>query len=322
METNARKNPTHGLHHVSAIAGDPQENVDFYTGTMGMRLVKRSINQDAPDTYHLFYADAVGTPGTDLTFFPMPGARSAAPGPGQIIEVLLAVPVGSLGFWQERLGANGVTTGEVETRFGEQALPFNDPHGLGLAFVETADAREFVAWKKSPVPAEHQVRGLHAVRMVERAMEPTETLLTAVMGLEKVGQDGDWHRYRTPGGGSGTYADVRVATDDAPGRGGVGGVHHAAWRMHDDDQEDTLRAYVEQVGLSPSPPIDRFWFRSVYFREPGGVLFELATDGPGFSLDEDSAHLGETLVLPPWLEARRQEIEAGLPALTTPHAGA
>jgi len=322
METNARKNPTHGLHHVSVIAGAPQENVDFYTGTMGMRLVKRSINQDAPDVYHLFYADGAGTPGTDLTFFPMPGTRRASPGPGQIVEVPLAVPVGSIGFWQERLEVRGVKTDEVQTRFGEQALPFKDPHGLGLSLVETDDARAFVPWEKSPVPVEHQVRGLHAVRMLERTMEPTETLLTAVMGLEKVGQDGNWHRYRTPGGGSGTYADVRVAHGPMRGEGGVGGVHHVAWRMHDDDQEDTLRAYIERVGLSPSPPIDRFWFRSVYFREPGGVLFELATDGPGFSLDEDSAHLGETLVLPPWLEGRRQEIEAGLPVLATSHAGA
>lgn len=322
MEPTTQRPATHGLHHVSVIAGDPQENVDFYTGTMGMRLVKKSINQDAPDTYHLFYADAVGTPGTDLTFFPIPAARRASPGSGQIVEVPLAVPVGSLAFWQEWLGERGVTTGAVGTRFDERTLPFGDPHGLRLALAETDDARPFVPWERSPVPAEHQVRGLHAIRMLVRQMEPTETLLTDVMGLHEVGQDGDWHRFGTPGGGSGTYADVRVSPDEAPGRGGVGGVHHAAWRMHDADEEDALRRFIEQVGLSPTPPIDRFWFRSVYFREPGGVLFELATDGPGFALDEDTAHLGETLVLPPWLESRRSEIEAGLPTLDTPHVGA
>ncbi len=311
-----------GLHHVSVIAGDPQENVDFYTGVMGMRLVKKSINQDAPDTYHLFYADAVGTPGTDLTFFPIPAAPRARPGPGQIVEVPLAVPVGSLAFWQERLEVHGVTTRAVETRFGERTLPFKDPHGLRLALVETDDARTFVPWEKSPVPAEHQVRGLHAVQMWVHRLEPTETLLTEVMGLEKVGEDGGWHRYGTPGRGSGTYADVKATPASAAGRGGVGGVHHAAWRVRDGDEEDALRGLIEQVGLSPTPPIDRFWFRSVYFREPGGVLFELATDGPGFARDEDPEHLGETLVLPPWLESRRAQIEAGLPTLETPRAGA
>ncbi len=321
MEPNAHKPAPHGIHHVTALAGDAQENVDFYVGTMGMRLVKKSINQDAPNVYHLFYADAVGTPGTDLTFFPFPTASRASAGAGQVVEVPLAVPAGSLDFWQERLGEHGVTTGEVETRFGERALPFQDPHGLRLALVETDDERPFVAWTQSPVPAEHQVRGLHAVRIWERATEPTETLLTAVMGMEKIAEDGDWQRYAAPGGGSGTYADVKIVADAAPGRGGAGGVHHVAWRMRDDDQEDALRSYIERVGLRPSPPIDRFWFRSVYFHEPGGVLFELATDGPGFARDEEPEHLGETLVLPPWLEAQREQIEAGLPVLTTPHVG-
>lgn len=229
------------------------------------------------------------------------------------------MPTGSLAYWKARLDENGVTTGEVETRFGEQTLPFEDPHGLGLALVETGDARDFVPWEKSPVPAEHQVRGLHAVRMLARALEPTETLLTRVMGLEKVGQDGDWHRFGVPGGGSGTYADVRVAHGVVRGGGGVGGVHHAAWRVHDEEEEVALRRFVEQVGLRPTDPIDRFWFQSVYFREPGGVLFELATDGPGFARDEDPEHLGEVLVLPPWMESRRQQIEAGLPTLDTPH---
>ena len=210
-----------------------------------------------------------------------------------------------------------MTVGAVETRFGERALPFADPHGLRLSLVETDDARAFVPWEESPVLADRQVRGLHAIRMSVRQLEPTEALLTRVMGLEKVGEDGGWHRFGVPDGGSGTYVDVEAVPDDAPAAGGVGGVHHAAWRVHDDEQEVALRRSVEQVGLRPSEPIDRFWFRSVYFREPGGVLFELATDGPGFAQDEDLAHLGETLVLPPWLESRREQIEAGLPALTT-----
>lgn len=310
----------HGLHHVTVIAGDPQENVDFYTGALGMRLVKKSVNQDAPDTYHLFYADEVGSPGTDLTFFPWPDLPTARPRVGQIVEVPLAVPRGSLPYWQERLAEHNVPTQDIETRFGERTLPFEDPHGLRLALVETDDDRTFEPWSHSPVPAEHQIRGMHAVRMWQHELEPTETLLTEVMGFDKVGTDEDWHRYGVEGGGSGTLAEVKVV-DQSPRTsnrvGGTGAVHHAAWRMHDSDEERALRSVIEQAGLQPSPQIDRFWFKSVYFREPGGVLFELATDGPGFTVDEDPADLGRSLVLPPSLEDRRDEIEADLPPLDT-----
>jgi glyoxalase family protein len=311
----------HGLHHVTVIAGDPQENIDFYTGVLGMRLVKKSVNQDAPDTYHLFYADAVGSPGTDLTFFPWPDLPKARPRVGQIVEVPFAVPAGSLDYWQERLAEHGVSTQDVEPRFGERTLPFEDPHGLRLALVETDDDREFEPWAHSPVPAEHQVRGMHAVRMWQHELAPTETLLTEVMGLVKVDEDDGWHRYGVEGEGSGTFAEVKVV-DQHPRTsnrvGGTGAVHHAAWRMRDADEELALRDVVERVGLQPSPQIDRFWFKSVYFREPGGVLFELATDGPGFTVDEDPEDLGTSLVLPPSMEDQRAEIEANLPPLDTP----
>ncbi len=305
----------HGLHHVTAIAGDARENLAFYTGVLGMRLVKKSVNQDAPDTYHLFYADGAGTPGTDLTFFPWPDLPRARPGTGQIVEVMLAVPPGSLAYWQARLRASGRAFSEPETRFGETALPFEDPHGLRLALVETDDPRDFTPWERSPVPPAHQVRGLHAVRMWERDLAPTEALLTGWMGFEKRGTEAGWHRYGVEGGGSGALVDVRVVPEGPRGRGGAGGVHHAAWRVRDDEEQRALRRRIEAAGLQPTPPIDRFWFRSVYFREPGGVLFELATDGPGFAVDEDPEHLGTSLVLPPWLEARRREIEAALPPL-------
>lgn len=307
----------HGLHHVTVVSGDPQENLDFYTGTMGMRLVKRSINQDAPDTYHLFYADAAGSPGTDLTFFPWPDLPRARPGVGQIVEVPLAVPAASLGFWRERLDEHGVAVGEMETRFGERTLPFEDPHGLRLALVGIEEERAFAPWERGPVPAEHQVRGLHAVRMWERALEPTEVLLTRVMGFEKVAEEDGWHRYGI-GGASGTFAEIRVMPDEGRGSGGAGGVHHAAWTVRDDAEERAMQALLGRVGLQPTQTIDRFWFQSVYFREPGGVLFELATEGPGFDRDEDPDRLGETLILPPWFEARRAEIEAGLPPLDVP----
>jgi glyoxalase family protein len=311
----------HGLHHVTVIAGDPQENVDFYTRVLGMRLVKKSVNQDAPDTYHLFYADGVGSPGTDLTFFPWPGLPSARPRAGQIVEVPLAVPGGSLGFWRERLDEQGGATSAVETRFGERTLRFEDPHGLRLALVESDDDRAFVPWEQSPVPVAHQVRGLHAVRLWEHELEPTERLLTEQMGFTKVDTDDGWHRYGVDDGGSGTYAEVKVV-DQHPRTsnrvGGTGAVHHAAWRMRDADEQEALRDVVAGAGLQPTPPIDRHWFTSVYFREPGGVLFELATDGPGFTVDEAPDALGTSLVLPPSMEDRRDEIEAALPPLDAP----
>ena len=308
----------HGIHHVTAIAGDPQENLDFYVGVMGLRLVKKSVNQDVTHTYHLFYADDKGTPGTDLTFFPWPDMGPARLGVGAANEVSFAVPRGSLAFWRDRLTTAGVTVGADETRFGEAVLPFRDPHGLPLALVETDRERPFAVWADSPVPAARQVRGMHSVRLLERDLAGTEALLTRLMGFSLVAEEDGWRRFGVHGGAPGELVDVKAAPTERRGQWGVGGVHHVAWRVRDDDEEMTLRAAIETVGLSPTPQIDRFWFRSVYFREPGGVLFELATDGPGFGRDEDPAHLGEALILPPWLEVQRQQIEAVLPRLTAP----
>lgn len=304
----------HGLHHVTAISGAPQETLHFYTQVLGLRLVKTSVNQDAPDTYHLFFADGAGSPGTDITFFPWPDMQRGKEGVGQVVEVPFAIPEGSLPYWHDRLSEHDVALGEEESRFGEATLPFTDPHGLRLAVVETGDDREFTAWAKSPVPEEKQIRGMHAVRMWQRQLAPTEALLTQVMGMEKVGEENGWHRYGLEGA-SGTLAEVKVTADGQGGRGGTGTVHHAAWRMRDSEEEMALRDVIAKVGLRPSKQIDRFWFKSVYFREPGGVLFELATDGPGFTADEDLEHLGESLILPPWLEPKREQIEAALPDL-------
>lgn len=306
----------HGLHHVTCIAGDPQENLDFYTKVLGMRLVKKSINQDAPDTYHLFYADAAGSPGTDLTFFPWPDAAPGRHGVGMTNEVILAVPAGSLGWWRARLDEKKVRRGEESVRFGEKVLPFTDPHGLELALVEISEDRPFVAWDKSPVPAEKQIRGFHAVRLWEHDPAPTARLLQDVMGLAPVGNEDGWQRFGL-GGRSGTLIDVKAFPDERRGVWGLGSVHHIAWRVTDTEEEMAVRGAVAGSGLHPTPQIDRFWFRSVYFKEPGGALFELATDGPGFGIDEDPAHLGEMLVLPPWYEAQRTEIEAGLTKLNT-----
>ncbi|MDZ7292113.1 MAG: ring-cleaving dioxygenase [candidate division KSB1 bacterium] len=313
------KPSVHGLHHVTAISGDAQENLNFYVGVMGMRLVKKSVNQDAPDTYHLFYADGVGNPGTDLTFFPWPNMPAARLGNGFTVEVPFAVPKGALAYWQERLVKNKVELGKIETRFGEKVLPFKDPHGLLLALVETDDARQFVAWEKSPIPPEYQLRGMHAVRLWERDLKPTEVLLTQIMGFDYLGTEDGWHRYGVAGGSSGKIIEVKELPKEHRGQWGTGGVHHVAWRMSDSQEEMALRDALEQAGLWPTTQIDRFWFKSVYFREPGGTLFELATDGPGFARDEKLEHLGEQLILPPWLEPQRREIEAALPRLEVPY---
>ncbi|HEX2779094.1 MAG TPA: ring-cleaving dioxygenase [Gemmatimonadaceae bacterium] len=307
-----------GLHHVTCIAGDPQENLDFYTGLLGMRLVKKTVNQDVPGTYHLFYADGEGHAGTDLTFFPWPDMGPVSPGVGLASEVGLAVPAGSLEYWEHRLSRAGVATEPIVIRFGERALPFTDVHGLRVALIETSDAREFSPWAESPVPAERQVLGLHSMRLVERDVESTANFVVRTLGFTAVGEEDGWHRFAIIGGGSGRVVDVRAEPREARGRWGVGAVHHVAWRVPDDQAEMEVRERVDEARRRPTPVIDRFWFRSVYFLEPGGVLFELATDGPGFAIDESPESLGESLVLPPWLEPRRREIEAGLPVLQLP----
>jgi glyoxalase family protein len=326
-----------GLHHVTAIAGPAQENLDFYAGVLGMRLVKRSVNQDDPGTYHLFYADAEGHAGTDLTFFPWAHLAPSREGHGLSSEVSLAVPPQTLDWWGTRLSGYGVRTGPIETRFGERALPIVDPHGLRVALVESLPAvgRGFTTWDASPVPPERQIRGLHGARVVERDPAATAAFLTTVLGFQAHASDGPWQRFVVPGpavgadassggllsGGSGRHLDVAAAAADARrGAWGTGSIHHLAWRVDDDAHERELRDRVAGAGAHPTPVIDRFWFKSVYFKEPGGVLFELATDGPGFAVDEAADALGESLVLPPWLESQRGQIAAILPPIVYPPA--
>jgi glyoxalase family protein len=304
-----------GIHHITAICGDPQENLDFYTGLLGMRLVKKSVNQDAPDTYHLFYADADGNPGTDLTFFPFRHSPPGRLGVGLGVEIALAIPDGSHEYWLDRLTQNGAKVTGHEVRRGERAITLTDPHGQLLALVETSDERTHTTWDKSSVPAEHQIVGLHAVRAWERESALTAAFLTGVLGFSDYGEQDGWHRYGVEGGGSGKHIELREMPDQARGTWGVGTMHHVAWRVADDSVELRVRERVAAAHRRPTEVIDRFWFKSVYFLEPGGVLFELATDGPGFTADEPLEHLGEQLVLPPWLEPNRAEIEASLPPL-------
>jgi glyoxalase family protein len=310
--------PVNGLHHVTCIAGPAQENLDFYAGVLGMRLVKKSVNQDDPGTYHLFYADAAGAPGSDLTFFPW--AQMAPPrlGHGLAVEVALAVPPESLAFWAARLERYGTPLGAPETRFGDDVLTLVDPHGLRLALVtEPATTRPgFTPWTDGPVPSEHQVRGLYGARVWERDAGRSIAFVTTAMGMERRGDEGGWTRYGSAGGPG--VLEVQERADGPRGAWGVGSVHHLAWRVDDDEHQLAVRAQVTAAGANATEVIDRFWFRSVYYKEPGGVLFELATDGPGFAVDEEPAHLGETLVLPPWLEPHRARIEGVLPTLTPP----
>ena len=308
-----------GLHHVTAIAGPAQENLDFYAGVLGMRLVKRSVNQDDPGTYHLFYADAEGSPGTDLTFFPWDLEAPRREGHGLSVEVSLAVPHGSLAFWGERLTRYGTRLADVEARFGRRALPLVDPHGLRVALVESERTeRRFAPWAMSPVAAERQIRGLDGARLWERDLSRTASFLIGTLGFRPIGVENGWHRYGLGEAGSGETIDVLETPDAARGAWGNGSIHHLAWRVDDEAGQLEVRDRIESAGRRPTPVIDRFWFRSVYFLEPGGVLFELATDGPGFAVDEDPARLGEKLVLPPWLEPRRAEIESALPGLVAP----
>jgi glyoxalase family protein len=304
-----------GLHHITAIAGPPQENLDFYSGVLGMRLVKKSVNQDDPGTYHLFYADAEGHPGTDLTFFPWVQMAPPRIGHGLAVEVGLEVPKGSLDFWGSRLEKYGTHPNPIEMRFGDKTMSLVDPHGLRVALIEPAgtSARQFSPWEHSSVPPEHQVRGLYGAQIWERNLAPTAEFLTRVLGFRKLGEERGWTRYGFDNAAG--IVDVREAADAQRGTWGVGSVHHLAWRVDDDAHQLAVRAQVEGAGRNPTTVIDRFWFKSVYFKEPGGVLFELATDGPGFAVDEEREHLGEALVLPPWLEPARSRIEAVLPPL-------
>ena len=307
-----------GIHHITAIAGNAQENLDFYTSVFGMRLVKRSVNQDDPGTYHLFYADADGHPGTDLTFFPFRFSAPGHLGVGLGVEIALAIPKGSQEYWNERLADLGANVTGTEQRRGDRAIKLTDPHGQHLALVEAPERRDFAAWDKSSVPADKQILGLHAVRVWERDMDATTSFLSQILGFQNLGEEDGWHRFGVGSGGSGEHIEIREMPNERRGAWGIGTMHHVAWRVADESVELKLRERIAKANRRPTEVIDRFWFKSVYFLEPGGVLFELATEGPGFTADEPLEHLGETLVLPPWLEPHRAQIEAALPVLSGP----
>ncbi|HEX8297991.1 MAG TPA: ring-cleaving dioxygenase [Rubricoccaceae bacterium] len=311
-----------GLHHVSAITARIADNKRFYTETMGMRLVKRSVNQDDVSAYHLFYADAAGSPGTDLTFFDYAGARRETPGTRSITRTGLRVSgETSLQYWAQRLAAAGVVHTPTIERDGRLTLDFEDAEGQRLMIVDDGGLGDApVVWDASPVPAEHQIRGLGPVVMSVPVLEQTDLMLRAVLNMRAVRtydapDGGTTHVYEMgEAGQGGAHAELHVAVQpDLPVvRPGAGGVHHVAFRTPDEAQYHAWSARLTEFGLPHSGEVDRYYFRSLYVREPGGILFEIATDGPGFAVDEDEATLGETVVLPPRLEPRRAEILAGL----------
>lgn len=297
-----------GLHHVTAICGHPRRTREFHERVLGLRLVKRTVNYDDPGTWHLYFGTEVGAPGTIVTFFPWMGAPHGRVGAGQCGLLSYAVPPESLGWWIERFVRHGVTHGLPATRHGQRVLEFRDPDGMFCELVSTPEASDRAPWTGSDVPADVAIRGLHAVTIwVERLLE-TRELLERVLGFQHVSEDGLHHRFATNTGRSGTFLDVRVVGGFMRGAEGAGTVHHVAWRVADDRAQQALRERIADHEIAITGQLDRTYFRSMYFREPGGTLFELATDQPGFTVNEPRESLGEALMLPPWLEPARPAI--------------
>ena len=313
-----------GVHHVTAIASDPQRNLDFYAGLLGLRLVKRTVNFDDPQSYHFYFGDEVGTPGSIMTFFPWPGARRGRQGTGQVAVTSFSVLPGSLGFWVERLVRHGVAhEGPVKRATGgesaERVISFKDPDGLLLEIVGHPGADARPAWDGAPgIPREHAIHGFHAVTLWLESGDATERVLTETLGFRALSEREGTRRFAVGDGGPGTLVDLRTVGGFVQGSSGAGTVHHVAFRLPDDETQLAVRAQVGAAGLHATPVIDRNYFHSVYFREPGGVLFELATDLPGFAIDEPVERLGERLMLPPQYEPRRAQIEAVLPRIHLP----
>ncbi|HYO08192.1 MAG TPA: ring-cleaving dioxygenase [Tepidisphaeraceae bacterium] len=310
-----------GIHHVTAITADAQKNVDFYVGVLGLRLVKRTVNFDDPSSYHLYYGDALGRPGTIMTFFAWPGAPRGRVGPPQVVATSFAVPPAALGYWTERLKQHGVDVQAAPPRFGDAVIGFADPDGMRLEIVGTDSASA----SASPGGGDNDnaLRGFHGVTLSEEGYENSARLLTELMGFRADGSEGNRFRYRAggdaaSGGGFASVVDLLCQPDGRHGTLGAGIVHHVAFRTPDDAQQQAWRGEIVRRGFNVSPVMDRTYFHSIYFREPGGVLFEIATDPPGFTADESPEALGQKLMLPRAVEAHRAALEKLLPPLRVP----
>lgn len=307
-----------GIHHITAMAGDPQQNIDFYTGVLGLRLIKVTVNFDDPLAYHLYYGDNMGRPGSVLTFFPWPGAVRGRRGTGQVAAITFAVPEGSQSYWRDRLTASGAAVEEPQARFGNEVAAFVDPDGLALELAATGDAGDPSSWARSPVPDEYAIRGFHSATLSAGSLEPTARLLSETLGFRLAAEESGRFRYQVGDGGPGAVVDIVPDPAAAPGQVSTGTVHHIAWRTGSDDEQEAWREKIADTGNNVTPVMDRRYFRSIYFREPGGALFEIATDLPGFAVDETPDRLGTALKLPPWLERVRSVIEEKLPRLRLP----
>lgn len=310
-----------GLHHITAVASDAQANVDFYEGVLGQRLVKTTVNFDDPGTHHLYYGDEVGSPGTIMTFFPWRHVGPGRRGNGETGLVSYAVRPDSLGYWAERLQRSAATVDGLEERFGEEVLLFHDPDGLALGIVGTDASATLRHWNDGPVPKEHALRGFHGVTLWVGEAGPSATVLGECLGYELIGSEGPRHRFRAAARDVGLFIDLEERPGGAPGSFGVGSVHHIAFRTVDDEEQLEYRVKLTGAGHDVTPVQDRQYFHSIYFREPGGVLLEIATDAPGFVYDEPIESLGDALKLPLWLERDRARIEKLLAPFVRPKAG-
>jgi len=309
-----------GIHHVTAITADAQKNIAFYCGVLGLRFVKLTVNFDDPGSYHLYYGDELGRPGTILTFFAWPGGSPGRKGPPQVTATALAAPASAIDFWSERLGSSKVQLETKASRFGETVLSFADPDGMRLEIVATAGQASNTGRGSAggPIPQEHAIGGFFGVTLSEEGYENTARLLTDVMGFRADGREANRFRYRAGTDQMGQVVDL-VCTSDAPkGSMGAGAVHHVAFRTPDNAQQTAWRSEIVRLGYNASPVMDRKYFHSIYFREPGGVLFEIATDNPGFTIDETPRDLGTRLMLPEQVEPYRARLEKMLPPIVLP----
>jgi glyoxalase family protein len=306
------------IHHVTAIAGDPVQNLGFYARDLGLRFVKKTVNFDDPSTYHFYYGDETGSPGTILTFFPWTNAPAGRSGVGETRQTAFRVPLRSIDYWTERFSKKGISYEPLEKRFGEPVLPFTDPDGMALALVGIADAESESGWSNKEIPSEHAIRGLQGVTLLLDSAQKTAAILTDVFGFREVAREGSVIRFAAAGDVKGSVVDIYEAPGVLRGHQGRGSVHHIAFRAADDVQQAQMtEKLIRTHGRHPTEQKDRKYFRSIYFREPGGVLFEIATDIPGFAVDEPVEALGQHLKLPEFLESRRREIEGLLPVLGT-----
>lgn len=306
-----------GIHHVTCITGDVQKCVDFYVGVLGLRFVKKSINQDLPDTYHIYFGDYVGSPGTAMTFFGWPTWPKQRAGSGQVTTVSFQVPRGSLDFWSGRLKNLGIEHSRA-ARFDTDLLVLRDADGIAIELVGDATDERWQPWKEGPVDPDRQIRGFHSVSLTVAEAEATADLLTQTMGFRQAGAEGRRTRFETGGGGPHAIVEVVESPEGPAGEESIGTVHHVAWRTADAQTQTAWRQKLLAAGRNVTPVIDRWYFKSIYYREPGGVLYEIATDSPGFTIDEPPEKLGTSLSLPPWFQVRRELLDETLPPIVVP----